>query len=54
MTPAEMTGASLAIRRLAIQGIDGAMRRIDRVVLATHALFAAPLALAPSQAYVAL
>ena len=51
MTPAELTGASLAIQRLAIQRLDGALRRIDRVVLATLALFAALLALAPTQAY---
>lgn len=38
----------------AIQSLDGAMGCLDRVMLATLALFAALLALAPSQAYVAL
>ena len=46
-----MTDVTLAIRCLAIQGINGAVRRIDRVVLAALALFAALLALAPARAY---
>ena len=41
-----MTDVSLAIQRL-----DGAVRRLDRVVLTTLALFALLLALTPAQAY---
>ena len=44
-----MTAVTLAIRR-----IDGTLRRVDRVVLATLGLFAALLALTPAQAAASL
>ena len=42
--------AAMSAAALALQRIDGAIRRTDRVVLATAGLFAALAAVAPDQA----